>query len=415
MFVDAQEIPLERLEHEITSIAGQLAATTCRWLLLLAEFDRREGWMTWGSRSCAHWLSWRCGLSERTAREHVRIAHALRQLPRITELFSSGELTYSKVKALTRIATADIEDELVEFARTATAAQLDRSVSAYLASKRDPRRPKEERFLFTDTIDGIGDVRARIPAEQLAVVDAAIEEALRVLPVDDGPAGPSSIAQRRADALVLIAESFLAHGAEVRQGPERTMVVLHVDADGATAPELEDGTPLHPETACRLGCDASVVAVIEKDRVPIGVGRQTRMPNRATRRAVKARDRHCQWPGCNERRFVEIHHRKHWTDWGKTEVPNLVLLCWFHHHALHEGGFSIDADHRVFRADGVEVITGKPMPAEPIEPTVPASAVVAGWGGERLDLGLAVDGLYGVCDVPASRHECEPDRAAAAG
>ncbi|MCU1487984.1 MAG: endonuclease [Actinomycetia bacterium] len=404
MFVDAQEIPLERLEHEITSTAGQLAATTCRWLLLITAFDRREGWKTWGSRTCAHWLSWRCGTALVTAREHIRVAHALTPLPLTTALFERGELSYSKVKALTRVATPENEGELAEFARTATAAQLDRTVSAYLASKKpaDERLRKTELFTSTNA-DDMGVIRALVPPEQLAIFDAAIEEALKSLPVEDTPAGVS-IAERRVAALAVICESFLAHGAEERPGPERTMVVLHVDADGATAPELESGTPLHPETACRLGCDASVVAVIEKDGVPIGVGRQTRMPNRATRRAVKARDRHCQWPGCNERRFVEIHHRKHWTDWGKTEVPNLVLLCWFHHHALHEGGFTIDEHHRVFRGDGVEVIAGEPMPAEPIEPTVPASAVIACWGGEPLDLGLAVDGLHGLCHSP----DCPP-------
>jgi hypothetical protein len=158
------------------------------------------------------------------------------------------------------------------------------------------------------------------------------------------------------------------------------------------------------------------VAVIEKDGVPIGVGRKTRTPDTATRRATVARDRHCRWPGCTESRFVQVHHRWHWTKGGPTDLDNLVLLCWFHHHALHEGGFTIDAEHRVFRADGVEVIAGEPMPAEVLEPTVPADAVVSLWEGDRLDLSHAVDGLYGLCDVPASGHDRrQPDRAAAAG
>ncbi|MCU1375378.1 MAG: endonuclease [Actinomycetia bacterium] len=400
MFVDERTIPLEQLEHQITTLAGQLAATTCRWLHLVAEFDTREGWKEWGCRSAAHWLSWKCGVSLRTGREHVRVAHALESLPLTTEAFERGELSYSKVKALTRIASPENEGELVPFARTATAAQLDRTIHAYLASTRAAdARLQEAKLTSSLDAEGMGVLRVLLPPEQLAVVDAAIEEALKVTPTKEcGPAGPHSIAERRAAALVTICESFLAHGAEVRQGPERTLVVLHVDADGVTAPELDNGTALHPETARRLGCDASVVSMIEQDGNPIGVGRQTRVPNRAARRATKARDRHCRWPGCDERRFVEAHHRVHWADGGVTDLDNLVLLCWFHHQFLHEGGFTIDEHHQVFRPDGTQLLVGEPVAVEPLDPEVTADAIIAKWAGERLDLDLAVTALWGLVE-----------------
>src|SRR5437879_5006047 len=170
MFCD-DDLPLERLEHEITSMAGQLAATTCRWLQLIAAFDRREGWKEWGTRSCAHWLAWKCGLSLVTGREHVRVAHALGSLPLTTAAFERGELSYSKVKALTRVATPDSEAELVEFARTATAAQLDRTVRAYTASKTPPSQQQDARYLRRSSD---GDVRAKLPPEHVALLDAAI-------------------------------------------------------------------------------------------------------------------------------------------------------------------------------------------------------------------------------------------------
>ncbi len=99
------ELPLERLECEITELAGHINAATCRWLLLVAEFDRREGWGTWECRSCAHWLNWKCGIALSAAHEKVRVAHCLSKLPAVTASFAAGQLSYSKVRALTRVAT----------------------------------------------------------------------------------------------------------------------------------------------------------------------------------------------------------------------------------------------------------------------------------------------------------------------
>jgi Domain of unknown function (DUF222)/HNH endonuclease len=125
---DPADLPLERVEAEICTLAGQIAAATCRFLRLLADFDAREGWAGWQVRSCAHWLSWRCGMDLRTAREHVRVARAMADLPRVTSSFAAGRLSYSKVRALTRVATPRTEDDLVEAALHAPAAQVERLV-----------------------------------------------------------------------------------------------------------------------------------------------------------------------------------------------------------------------------------------------------------------------------------------------
>ena len=122
---------LEHLEHEIVELAAQIHAATCRWLELVAEFDRREGWSSWGCKSCAHWVAWRCAISPVAAREHVRVARALAELPLIRAAFARGELSYSKVRALTRVAGIQREEELLSMARHATAAQLERILGAY--------------------------------------------------------------------------------------------------------------------------------------------------------------------------------------------------------------------------------------------------------------------------------------------
>ena len=102
-----QAMHLDELESELLGLAGHIAAAECRFLQLLAEFDDRDGWAGPGIRSCAHWLSWRAGINPRTATEHLRIAHALQRLPRITAAFATGRISYSKVRALTRVVGTD--------------------------------------------------------------------------------------------------------------------------------------------------------------------------------------------------------------------------------------------------------------------------------------------------------------------
>src|SRR3954452_11761260 len=124
-------MPLERLEAEITELSGHLTAAECRWILLIAEYDRRAGYQDWGSHSCAQWLSWKCGLNPRAAREQVRVGRALEELPLLTAEFASGRVSYSKVRAITRVATPENEAALIEIALHGTAVHVERAVSSY--------------------------------------------------------------------------------------------------------------------------------------------------------------------------------------------------------------------------------------------------------------------------------------------
>lgn len=404
---DIREVTTERLEAEAVTLAGRMAAELCRFLLVLAELDRREAWKSWGCRSVVQWLSWRCGVSSRTAREHVRVAHGLRRLPRTTEAFARGELSYSKVRAITRLPAVDDEAELVELAREATAAQLDRVVGATLVAAADPGEVAALRRLVTRERDGLGELHARLLPEQLAVVDAAVAAAVERMPVDSGPAGPRPIAERRADALVVVCEAYLAeHRPKTRPGCQRQQVVLHVDADvvaGRRPATVEgSGIALHPATARRLACDATVLALFEDGRRTLGGGRTVRLIGRRLRRALERRSGGaCEWPGCDQRTYLDGHHIRHWEDGGPTEVANLALLCWWHHHAAHEGGCRVRLDGtavRAFAPDGAEVVAappvrcgGGPAPHLDAEP----AGLVAGSAGERLDLGDAVTALLG--------------------
>jgi hypothetical protein len=429
-------MPVERLEREITRQAADINAATCRWLLLVGEFDRREGWAAWGCRSCSHWLSYRCGLSPAAGREQVRVARLLAGLPEIRATFGRGELCYSQVRALTRVATAETEGQLVMIARHASAAQLERIVRGFRwVLGYELGRPEHERRYVRCDYDDDGSLllRARLPAEEGALVVAALEagrDALRnggagsasdeTTQIGDrlGPDGGGearaagdSVARQRgadggavsasaettqigytrddpgggedattpgerasvssADALVLMSQTLLSSGPVDRGGADGYQVVVHVDAaalagDDDGACQLEHGTALQPETARRLGCDASLVRIVERDGRPLSVGRRTRSVPPALRRALQSRDPMCRFPGCDRRRFLHAHHLDHWASGGRTDLSNLVRLCSHHHRLVHEGGYRADRSGRgglrFRRPDGQAVPAAPPRP-----------------------------------------------------
>jgi hypothetical protein len=168
-----------------------------------------------------------------------------------------------------------------------------------------------------------------------------------------------------------MADTLLGAGPVARSGGERHQVVVHVDAEALAGAredgvcEIERGGALHPETARRLACDASVVRIIERDGRPLSVGRKSRSVPPALRRALQSRDRGCRFPGCCEGRFVDAHHIEHWAHGGVTELSNLVLLCRHHHRLLHEGGYRIrrtSAGGVVFRAPDGRRLPDRPAP-----------------------------------------------------
>jgi Domain of unknown function (DUF222)/HNH endonuclease len=399
----------EGLERAIAELGGHINAATARWLALVGEFDHREGWAEWGCRSCTHWLSYRCGVSPGAAREQVRVARRVAELPQLQAAFARGELCYSQVRAVTRVATPDTEADLLEIALHATASQLETIVRAYRGVLEvelgDALEEHRRRFVRCEhDEDGALVIHARLPAEEGALVLTALEasrEALRGAHGDRvdggasaetthiGDAAPSTDDQEldaetterftpsNADALVLMARTAIEQGpAEGASGEHQ--VVVHVDAatlahDDDGACELEHGPALAPETARRLGCDASVVRILERDGRPLSIGRKTRKLSPALKRALRSRDRTCRFPGCGQHRFLHAHHIRHWAQGGRTDLSNLIQLCSHHHRLVHEGGFSVE------RRRGGRVHFRRPdgqaVPAAPCAPQGEAAAV----------------------------------------
>jgi hypothetical protein len=442
---------LDSLEQQITELTAHIHAATYRLLCLLAEFDRREGWAQWGILSCAHWLNWKCGLGLGAAREKLRVARSLEGLPAIAEAFRRGEVSYSKVRAMTRVATPENQDYLLQIARHGTANHVERLVRKYrrVQSNAENQRANalhDGRYLhFRHDEDGALIIEARLAPETGELVLKALGaagEALyarrrvaettnetesnvsaetpraRALYDPPGPTGgdacaEDSYANRRADALVLMAESLLTSGAASRPAGERQQIVVHMDAESLADADcpgrsaLEEGPFLATETARRMACDASVVRIVEdEDGMPLNVGRKTR----SIPPALKSRDGGCVFPGCTARHFVEGHHVRHWAHGGETSLTNLVQLCTFHHRLVHEGGFDVqtrEANHFIFtRPDGRVV---EPVPdtgsAQSIDGCsieeinrdcgldIDADAGVTLWDGTRMDYRMAMDAL----------------------
>ena len=274
-------VELDRLGDDIAELSAHLDAATARLLDLIREFDARGGWNT-GFRSCAAWLSWRVGLDLGAARERVRVARALGTLPRLAQALAHGELSYAKVRALTRVATPETEERLLAVGKAGTAEHVERIVRGWrrvdrLAEARETARRHASRALHVyQDEDGTVVVRGRLALEvgaalvqALAAAREALYQRLSLVSVSHFRGAPHSspadvsaetptMAQQQADALGLLAETALHHGINPGAPGERYQVVVHVDAEVLTNPDaqgqsvLEDGARVSAESSMWL-------------------------------------------------------------------------------------------------------------------------------------------------------------------
>ena len=448
---------LERLEAEITELWGHLTAVTYRFLTLVADFDRSEAYARHGLPSTAHWLNWQCGIGMTAARAKVRVARALEHLPEVSAGFASGEFSYSKVRAITRVATPANESVLAHIARYGTAAHVEKLVRKYRwTQQRDAEKNAQSQHVnrcvhyFYDENDTFV-LNARLPPEIGAIVAKALQAAGDALreqvqhePRDErtelAQHGESTLpwsalstarAADRADALRLVADAFLAARSEEVESTsagDRFQVVIHVDqavlAERASVAEsdphrceLDAGPALALATVRRLCCDGTAVGILEgRDGEPLNIGRKSRAIPPAIRRAMLARDGGCRFPGCDRTRFCDGHHVKHWANGGETKLGNLVTLCSFHHTAVHEGGFGVTVtDDGVFvftRPDGKRIPdSGSTMRTGPrldeterfrgivarlnpdLDLKIDATTSRCKWLGERMDYSAAIEAM----------------------
>jgi hypothetical protein len=445
-----QAMTTRDLESELLGLAGHIAAAEARFLQLLGEFDERGGWAGDGIRSCAHWLSWRAGMSRRTAVERLRVAHALRNLPRITEAFAAGRVSYSKVRALTRITGTDTatltriaaeiaagttdlphttvadpdtaEQVLLNLALCGTANHVETIVRAVRHRHTPPENTAARRSLsWYWEEDGSLILRGRLTPDAGAAFIAAIEGLVppgtpvshpvppapddldeRALEQEPGPA-VDRVAARRADALLTLINR--PDDEVVERGQAR--VIVHLDATTGAA-RLDGGPDIPNSTAERLACDARVQALLN-DRTGnrMYLGRARRLATPAQISALTVRDgAGCQFPGCTHTRHLHAHHVAHWLYGGRTDIDNLILICSHHHAAIHDHGYRIRrlaGRWEFLRPDGT------PVPAVAVPLTGNADSLIEmhtrarlridrttltpDWYGERLDPEPILDAL----------------------
>ena len=439
----------DELSDEITLLAAYINAANHQFLTLIAEFDRREAWGGAGIRSCAHWLNWKCGIAIGAAREKVRVARCLEALPKIDEAFASGAISYSKTRAMTRVATAANEDYLLMIAQHGTASHVEKLVQK-VQRVESLNKPNSEQSLhdarefssYQDE-DGMWVIKAKLPPEVGCLVVKAIDEIVRAGESNKNvPAGTSegfndghfyeekdSFPMRKADALAVMAEHYLASAqGGTLAGSERCQVMLHVDVDTLKGSDSHakhglrhchtDGHWIAPTTAKRLCCDASLVTVLEDDKGNVlNIGRRSRIIPPAIARALAIRDTSCRFPSCCATKFLDAHHIQHWADGGETKLNNLVTLCRHHHRLLHQGEFTLsvksdrsndsvnDANMVFTTRDGERIETNyfpqfpKSVPAGTLSayfleyfPAVNERTALSRWTGEDMDYAMAVDG-----------------------
>ncbi|HEY7671750.1 MAG TPA: DUF222 domain-containing protein, partial [Gammaproteobacteria bacterium] len=312
---------IDDLDEEICALARQMNAETYRLLVLVREFDDRFGWAKWGLRNCAEWLAWRCGLSLSAAREKVRTAQALRGLSAISAAFADGRLSYSKVRALTRVTAMHDEDALLDYALRATAPQVEErcrqirnvepqsSVGAWRAWER------RSLTLLRDEARGLIRISVEVPIEQGEVIAQALSHAAEngdsalgiefaggkepsvegqpsvegeglvegVRDAADGASGPAATAPmangwraQQADALVALAKAYLsgANGGGTGMGDgkpcsaaDHHQVVIHTDASALRGGMSVDNSAL-PRGAA-LGGGASLQGGLGRSDLPI--------------------------------------------------------------------------------------------------------------------------------------------------
>ena len=274
---------VDAMERELTTLAGQLNAADYRFLKVLSEFDRKQSYVGIGIASCAHWLSWRCGIGLQAAREKVRVARALRRLSKVSDAMRRGVISYCKVRALTRIATPENEDTLLLIAEAGTVSHVERTVQLFRKVERieeleTANQQHVERYLQCRIDEqGCVTIKAHLPPEQGAAFMKALRAATDALHKEnasrESPTAPDVPADdhgaRQADALALMVESFMANGPNALQAGDRHLVTVHIDErvlrdetqDGRS--EIDQTAAIPPATVRRLCCDGSLVPIIE--------------------------------------------------------------------------------------------------------------------------------------------------------
>jgi hypothetical protein len=356
------ELPDARIEEDFAELQRAVELLEVERLRRLSEIERRRIFERDGHLSAAAWLATTFKITWGSARQNVRVARALEEMPKTRRALDDGDISMSAVRLLVMAREADPsaferdETRLVEAARIHSMNDLQR-VAVYWRQaverehsldgddKLRERRRLHASVSFLGMVRVDGDLDPEAGETLLTALRAVLDAESRSRPQND----LRTAEQRRADTLGEICRQWLDMADRPTVAGERPHVTVTVGAEAlqrnaADTSELDHVGPVDPEAARRLACDASVMRVVMAGRSePLDVGRRTSVVPPAIRRAVIVRDRTCRFPGCDRpHAWCDAHHVVHWADGGTTALPNLVLMCRRHHRMVHQGGFRME-------------------------------------------------------------------------
>lgn len=341
---------LDALFEELEELSGQRNAIDGRIVAIVAEMEHDGLAGMTGARSIPALVAWKLGLCETTAKTVAAIAHRFAEFPRCTAGMREGRLSLDQVGVIAKKAGHGSDEHYEQLARVATVSQLNTALKLEPRPEPEPKpRPEPEpQVSISKTTDDDGArYRIRLPHDEAAKFDAALASHHDALigewkhdHEDDGAGEHRPPLPSRGEAFLRLVETSWDGEVARRPHGQHTTVVVHLDVKDKIA-ALHLGPLLTDAERRYLSCDATCEVWFERDGVPIGAGRATRLISRRLRRALEYRDRCCVVPGCGATRGLHAHHLVHWEDGGVTELDNLVLVCPYHHRLHHRGGITI--------------------------------------------------------------------------
>ena len=341
-----RERPDAEIVDAMDQVFGIFTASHATLLELIVVHHEKGGHTADGASSTADWLSIRFRVPPPLAREWVRVALALDELPHLQTAYQDAALTWDQVRVLTRFVTPETDGEWTDKARGMNLAQIE-SWARHLVrlSNEDAARAHSGRSLRFIREHAAMRIAGRFPLAEAKVVEKALERIMERQRGDDRPGVVASFEARQADALVEMSSMQLAADGD----GDRATIVVHVTPDDLRAHDgtawLDGHLPIPPNVTRRLTCDGSIESVLENAAGdPFGIGHRSRAVPGWLVRQVRLRDEGCRFPGCSHTRWLHAHHKRHWSDGGRTDLDNLVTLCGHHHRVVHDAGWKLRGD-----------------------------------------------------------------------
>src|SRR5258706_5570477 len=353
------DVDNKELRVVIDALEGEFSANARR-------SQRKGEYLVAGNISAASWIARTCGMSITSAADRLCVGEQLESLPKVAAALGSGEISYQSTSVLCHLrqqlgekAKLFDEDEMLQSAR-------EWSVFHRLALSPAPRNEADPDGFFNDAEESFTRRRFHVSAmsDGLYLVEgvldpvagAAFKTAVDALAKPTGPDDERTARQRRADAVGELALHAMDQGTLPRRHSVKPHINLTLTLEGLKGElgvppaQLDLSLPISTRTAERLACDCTMSRVLRADSMVIHVGRATRTVSAPTMRALRVRDKGCRFPGCDRQvSWSNPHHIKFWARGGPSNLPNLVLLCFFHHRLVHEGGWQVIKSGREFQ------------------------------------------------------------------